>query len=250
MDAVIDLHAHILPAVDDGPRDLEAAVALVADAHRLGVRTIAATPHVNPTYFTRPETTAARLDELREAVAAAGIEIELLPGAELDFTTLAGLDGAERAAHGLGGNAQLLLVETPFTALPLSFATTLLELRGDGIIPVLAHPERSPGILGDIEQLRAPIESGTVVQVNAGSLLGRFGRRVQQTAHAIVAAELCHLVASDMHNVGDRLNELDRVAEVLGNPTLARWLTFEVPEALLAGSSLSLRPPPGRLELL
>jgi hypothetical protein len=105
---VIDLHTHVLPGVDDGCRTLEQSLDLARAAVEDGIRAIAATPHVRSDFPTSPETMERLVDEVREAVAAEGLPLDVLRGGELALDRLELLSLDEVRRFGLGGNPDVV----------------------------------------------------------------------------------------------------------------------------------------------
>jgi protein-tyrosine phosphatase len=240
---VIDLHSHILPALDDGARDLAGAVAIARTAAADGVRAIAATPHVREDYPTAPNEMRAALGQVKDAVAADGIEIEVLPGGEIALPEAATLAPEELRAFGLGGNPDVVLVETPYWGWPLAFGDVVMRLRGLGITPVLAHPERNTEVHNEPTLLAPLVAAGALVQVTAASLDGRLGRRARTCATRLLELELAHLLASDAHAPDLRAAGLSQARNSAGDE-LGRWLTEDVPAAIVACEPIPPRPRP------
>src|SRR5262249_20233904 len=118
--ALIDLHSHILPGVDDGPATLEESLELARRAAADGIRVIAATPHVRDDYPTQPETMERLLAELRTAIQQEGIGIDVRPGAEIAIDWLERLSDDDLVRFGLGGSPHYVLLEFPYAGWPLS----------------------------------------------------------------------------------------------------------------------------------
>src|SRR5579884_3892620 len=106
---MLDLHAHVLPALDDGPAAPAGSREILEAAYADGITHVAATPHVRHDYPTTPEQMERGLAEVR----ALGTGVEVLPGGELDLTYLESLDDDALRRFGLGGNRALLLLEFP-----------------------------------------------------------------------------------------------------------------------------------------
>jgi protein-tyrosine phosphatase len=71
---MIDLHAHILPQLDDGAESLEESIEMCRISHKDGVRTIVATPHILPGVYTNNRSTIlAKVQELNEQIKKFGI---------------------------------------------------------------------------------------------------------------------------------------------------------------------------------
>lgn len=239
---MIDLHAHVLPGVDDGAATLEQSLEMLRDMSADGTRAVAATPHVRADHPTTPETMERLVEELRAAARAARIAIDVLPGGELDLAFLRTLDKGALSRFGLGGNRRLLLLEFPYAGWPLDLPDTLFQLRLRGFAALLAHPERNPEVQEAPERLRPLVEAGALVQLTAASVDGRLGRRAQACALALLDAGLAHVLASDAHAPTLRQAGLSDAVAALGDERLARWLADDVPAALLAGEALPPRP--------
>ncbi len=243
---MIDLHTHILPGIDDGPDTLDEAVAMARSAAADGIRVVAATPHVRSDYPTRPESMEAALAEVRAAVAAQGIPLELRGGGEvaLEMVDALGRDGLAR--FGLGGSASYVLLEFPYAGWPLALPALVLDLRARGITPVIAHPERNAEVQADPDRLRPVVLSGALVQLTAASVDGRLGRRSRAAGLELLDRGLAHVLASDAHTPDIRAIGMSAAAEAVGDPSLAAWLTEDVPAAVLAGRDRPPRPPERR----
>ena len=246
MGRVIDLHTHILPGLDDGARTLEESVAMARSAVADGVRVVAATPHVRDDYPTRAIEMEQGLAQVREALALEGIALEVLAGGEIALDRLAVLEADELARFGLAGNPQYLLLEFPYFGWPLDLETRVFELRRNGFAVVLAHPERNSEVQAAPERLRRLAEHGTIVQLTSASVDGRLGRKCKQSALRLLQLGIAHLIASDAHAPDVRAVGMSRAVDAVGDVALARWLTEEMPAAIMAGEITPARPPTRR----
>jgi protein-tyrosine phosphatase len=239
---VIDLHSHVLPGLDDGAADLDEAVAICRAAAEDGIEVLAATPHVRDDYPTTPEQMETAFAEVREA---AGDLVRLVPGGEIDLAQL-DLPLSELRRFALAGSPRYLLVETPYVGWPLDLAERLFRLRAQGITPVLAHPERNHQVQARPDLLEPIVEGGALVQLTAASIDGRVGAAAKACAATLLERELAHLIASDAHAPVVRAIGMSAAAAALNDEPLARWLTVEVPGAIVENESLPPRPPAAR----
>jgi protein-tyrosine phosphatase len=239
---LIDLHSHILPGIDDGARTMDEAVEIARAALGDGIEAIAATPHVREDYPTEPTKMERRVGELRAALAEDGVPLRVLTGGEIAIDRLERLEREDLARFGLGGNPNFLLVEFPYFGWPLDLADRLFRLQLVGITPVLAHPERNADVQAGPERLEGIVEGGTLVQLTAASLDGRLGKAPRETGLKLISLGLAHLIASDAHHPGIRTVGMAAAAEAVANEALARWLTEEVPRAIVEDSRLPGRP--------
>ena len=247
---MIDLHSHLLPGLDDGARDVEEALLIARSMSEDGVRIVAATPHVRDDYPTSPDQMEAALTQLRAAIEEEGIVLDVRGGGEIAIDRLGSLDGEARARFGLGGNPRLLLLEFPYYGWPLGLARECDRLRIDGVVPVIAHPERSVEVQERPDQIETLVRAGAVIQLTAASVDGRLGRAPAACARRLLELELAHLISSDAHAPGVREAGLSAAAAGVGGE-LGDWLTELVPAALTrrrrpaaaAAAATKARPP-------
>ncbi len=240
---MIVLHSHILPGLDDGARDLDEAVEIARAAVADGTRVIAATPHVREDYPTTSSSMQNGVAALRAALTRAGIDLVVLPGGEIALEQLDRLSVDDLRRFGLGGNPSYLLLETPYYDWPLAFGEAVFDLAAAGITPIIGHPERNTAVEDNPERIAELVRAGALVQLTAASIDGRLGKPPRACARRLLDAELVHLIGSDAHSPGLREVGLSRACAALGDEALARWLTEEVPSAIVANEPLPPRPP-------
>jgi protein-tyrosine phosphatase len=245
---VLDLHCHILPGVDDGPAVLATSIAMAEAAAAEGVTRIVATPHVNHRYPTTPEQMLGGVEAVNAALAAHGVAVTVLPGAEIAMPAVAELSDAELASFGLAGG-RCLLVESPFAPQPQILESIVFDLQLRGFRPLLAHPERSPAFQPDLERLEEMVQKGVRCSITASSMSGRFGATVRRVTMRMLREGLVHDVASDAHDDDGRPPGLlagfeSAERELPGISGHAPWFTQSAPEALLAGEPLPPGPDP------
>lgn len=240
---MIDLHCHVLPGLDDGPATFEEAIDLARGARADGIRTIAATPHVD---WSHPSIDSSRIQvatrALQARLDAAGVGVRVVQGGELAAGRARELDDAELRALSLGG-AGWLLLECPLLAtLAPGFLQSARSLVMRGHRVVLAHPERCPIFLRSPDKLYALVAEGMLAQVTAGALNRRFGRTVRDLAVRLMDSGAVHVVASDGHG-GSRPARIGSELATAGiDPKLAAWYAHDAPAAILAGREPPPRP--------
>jgi protein-tyrosine phosphatase len=240
---MIDLHCHILPGLDDGPRDVDQSLEMARAQVEAGVHTVVATPHVAEAF---PDNDADRIaaatTELAGALRAAGIPLVVLPGAEVSIPAAVEMDDAELRRLGLG-DSRWILLEAPHTASASGTELALRHLQDRGHLIVIAHPERCPDFQRRPDVLPALLAEGKLAQVTASALVGAFGSRAERLGRQLVADGLAHVAASDAHGVARRGVGLISDIRAARLAPRAAWLTTQVPGAILSGSPIPAPPP-------
>lgn len=244
---MIDLHCHLLPGIDDGAKDLDASLAMARMAVADGITTTACTPHILPgVYNNTGDNITAAVARLHDALAQAGIPLRLVAGADVHVAP--NLTAQLRDGRALTINrSRYLLLEPPHHVLPPRMDDHIFGLQSAGFVPIITHPERLSWVEGNYELVRRLVYGGSLMQLTAGSLMGRFGRRPRYWAERMLDDGLCHLLATDAHNIAQRapiLSEArDLVARRLGEEEAAN-LVITRPKAILNDASPSQLPPP------
>ena len=243
----VDLHTHVLPALDDGPPDLETAVALARAAAADGTGVLLATSHSAEVLQYRLDRGALerRADEVRRALAGQGVEVTLLVGVEiyLESDTVGKLKRGELST--LNGT-RYVLAEPPFEMLPLYFDEVLFQLQAAGYVPVVAHPERNVAVQREPHRLYEWVNRGALVQVSAPSVMGQFGRTAQRVARLAIARRWTQVVASDAHDPIRRPPHLREARDFIvkeHGAELARTLVDDFPRAIVENRDVAADEP-------
>lgn len=212
-----DIHCHIIPGVDDGAGDLVDGLEMAGLAQSSGVTHIIATPHCNiPGSFTNRWTPALaqRFQSLQQALKDRGIGLELHPGQEVFLTKQV----PELLRRGelitLAGSRYLLVEFGPEETGGMALRK-LQQLLAEGYTPIVAHPERYGFFTEDKSAMYRLKETGALLQINKGSLMGRFGHRALVSADRMLRHRQADFVASDAHSQYSRTPYLADVHELL-----------------------------------
>lgn len=247
---MIDFHNHLLPGVDDGAVDLAQTRSALEAFRAQGATAVIATPHFQGSLLRRPERAAAALAAIDAAwEAARELAAAEFPGMRLERGVELMLDTPELELDDprlrLAGT-RFALVEFPFMTVPPHAANALFELQMRGWTPVLAHPERyqSPG--GQPLEVDEWKRVGALLQVNAGSLLGKYGPAPRAQAWRLVERGAADYLGSDFHARGTLHLAGGRAAlEAAGGAEQARLLLETNPGRLLEGTPPLPVPPLG-----
>ncbi len=238
---MIDLHCHILPALDDGALDLRDSLGLARQAVNDGIELVCATPHIRHDHDVRIEEVADRVDALNEALAGEGLPLRVLPGGEVAETAVEGLSEEELARVALGAGGWVLLEPAP-GPLGDSLLRRVAGLAERGHRALIAHPERH--VSADMfERIGALVAAGALVQATADYLLRE---RTAAGMRSLAEAGLIHVLSSDAHSShGGRPLHLRAAFEALAaidGPAAAHveWVRETAPRAIVEGGELAV----------
>jgi protein-tyrosine phosphatase len=194
---LIDLHCHLLPGIDDGSKNLAMSLEMARLACADGITTVVCTPHILPTVYenTGPEIKAS-VTMLQQELLKEGIPLDLLSGADVHIVP----DLLPRLAYGqiiTLADSRYLLLEPPHHVMPPQFEECIFRLQSAGYVAILTHPERLSWIGSQFPLIRRMVNAGLWIQLTAGSLTGRFGRRPRYWAERMLDQGLCHVIATD-----------------------------------------------------
>lgn len=198
---MIDIHAHILPGLDDGARDLETALQMARVAAADGIKKVIATPHViTGTYENSRSEILAAVNSFNQELRQQQIALEVLPGAE--YRLEANLPQRLRSGEVLTLNEHTpyLLVELPAAVLPPDFERVMYEIQLQGVIPIIAHPERNHVIMEKPSILQELTARGILAQITATSVTGDFGSKIRQASFRLIKQGSVQILASDAHH--------------------------------------------------
>lgn len=214
---MIDIHAHILPGIDDGSEDMYDTLEMASIAVESGVTEMVATPHCNiPGMFRNyyNENYVELFRETEQALKEEGIPLKLYLGMEVFMTSDVPVLLKEGKIQTLNGG-HFILVEFGFDENP-DYATNMLSQMKDlGLRPIVAHPERYEFVQDDPQIVYEWRKKGYLTQLNKSSLMGRFGKYTYRTAHQLLEHNLASVIASDAHSPFHRTPYMRDVYEEL-----------------------------------
>lgn len=216
--ARVDIHSHLVPGVDDGSQTMEDALESIERMARCGIRAIVTTPHFNASLLRSPRgreriaEVSVAFEELR------GVAAERFPDVFIDRGFEIMLDDPDPdlsdPALRLAGTS-FVLVEWPSMQVPPGTDGVLHRIRASGQKPILAHPERYHTSDSVVRLARMWRNAGGFLQVNQGSLTGRYGSRVERRAWELLEAGLADYLATDHHGRPSLELHLEEVEERL-----------------------------------
>ncbi|MCI0590644.1 MAG: capsular biosynthesis protein [Gammaproteobacteria bacterium] len=246
---MIDLHCHMLPAIDDGAPEWDTALEMARIAISDGIRLAVCTPHIYPGLY---ENTAAGIGAsvavFEERLQQAGLSLRLGVGADTHLVPDIVASLRSGRIPTLNGSRYFLL-EPPHHVAPPRLSKTCFALLTAGYIPVITHPERLSWIEDHYALFQELVGRGVWMQVTAGSLTGRFGHKARYWAERMLDEGIVHLLATDAHGIRRRpplLAEGRQAAERWVGPEEAMRLVEHRPQAVVDDLDPSRLPiPPG-----
>lgn len=238
---MIDLHNHLLPGLDDGSPDLDAALALARMAVADGIKWVVCTPHFHPG---RHDNTCLQIRtacvQMESALLEARIALRIAAAAEVRFGDyiLAAVEHDSLPFIGEWEGRRVLLLELPHGQVPFGAEHLVDWLLAQGIVPMIAHPERNKAFMRQPSKLKPFVARGCLLQVTGASLTGYFGQQVQALASSLLEQGVVQVMASDGHNVRHRpavLSEALQCAARLIGERRAEALVLDTPQRIAQG---------------
>lgn len=237
---LIDIHSHILPYIDDGSDDWESSLTMLKNAEKEGIVAIVATPHIlSENDFNTEKQIIETYLELQRRVEAEGLKIKIYLGCEIYAQHDTSLD---HKIATLNNNKKYFLVEFPMGAIPRFVPEMFFNFIVNEKIPIVAHPERNMGFQKRPSLVYDYIQRGAFMQINEGSLRGRYGQHAQMLAVKMIENNLVHIVASDGHKPNSRtvtlLQSYNVIADNFGKDK-AELLFYLNPKRAINGEPLA-----------
>lgn len=242
---MIDLHSHILPGIDDGSRSLEQSLEMARMAVADGTTVMACTPHIYPgLYMNTAEGIRTERDKLQNALDVCRIPLRLVVGADAHLVPelLAGLQSGRVPT--LNGSRYFLL-EPPHHVAPPRLEDSVFQIMAAGYIPVITHPERLVWIENHYSTFVELAKRGAWLQLTAGAIVGKFGRRARYWSERLLNEGWVHIVASDAHSTGMRNPAMSCAIPVLEKALGAlevQRVLVDRPQAILDDTDPTLVP--------
>ena len=215
MDRFVDLHCHILPALDDGAKDMEKTKEMLKIAYEEGIREIITTPHF---FASKKSASIERITmtiaEVERQMEQWGFQIKLYPGNEIYYRSEVPDLLEEGKIATLAGSRYVLVEFDPMTEYSY-LRDGILKLDSYGYIPILAHTERYECLWKKKEKLQRVKDHGGLIQVNASSFQGGLFDEMAKRARYLMKNELLDFVGTDAHSTGKRSPRMKETASYL-----------------------------------
>lgn len=195
----VDIHAHILPGIDDGSKDEETTVDLVRRLHALGIKKIIATPHITEEAFpNNRETIQNAWKKCMNELQREQVDMDISYSAEYRLDGL--FDEMYEAKQLIPFPDNYLLIENSFLQPYWRLSELLFDLQSDGYSPILAHPERYGYYYKEKKILENYKTRGCLFQCNILSFTGYYGKSTKEFAMWLLNERMIDFIATDVHN--------------------------------------------------
>ncbi|MGE7934943.1 tyrosine-protein phosphatase [Viridibacillus arvi] len=197
---LVDIHNHILPGLDDGPKSIEEAVLLATNAVSNGITHIIATPHHHDGKYMNSSTVVEEaVVNFNKELDERSIPLKILPGQEIHmYNSL--ISDLNKDLLTLGNSGKYILIELPINHIPIFTVDYLFQIQLKGYIPIIVHPERNMVFRKDKQKLYDLVNKGSLVQVTASSLIGVNGRAIKKYIKVLIKHNIVHFISSDAHH--------------------------------------------------
>ncbi|MBU8686472.1 tyrosine protein phosphatase [Priestia megaterium] len=243
---MIDIHCHILPGIDDGARTIEDSLKMAEQAVAEGISKVIATPHhQNGKYINEKNSIFQCVNQLNVQLEEKHIPLTVLPGQESRIYGELVQDYIDDKVMSLNNTGKYVFIEFPSNQVPRYSEQLLFDIQAQGLIPIIVHPERNVKFIENPDLLYNFVNKGALTQVTAGSLTGKFGKKINKFSLDLIHASLTHVIASDAHNVSGRnffmTEAIDLIKKDFGIDTL--YLLLDNAQAIADGIVCFKEPP-------
>ena len=241
---MVDIHSHILPEVDDGPKSWDVSVAMCRAAAADGITHVVATPHANDRYHYDRPYLQGLVNHLQQLV---GDTLKISLGCDFHLSYDNIQDAIANPTRYAIEDTRYLLVEFSNYGIPQQTTDSFQKLGDVGLTPIITHPERNPILRESPQRVLEWAEQGCVVQMTASALTGFWGERTLRVAQWLLERRAVHVLATDAHDTEKRVPILsvgrDAAAELCGED-VAEALVVRNPRAIINNEPLPYFPRP------
>ena len=204
---MVDMHCHVLPAVDDGSQNMEQTIEMLRIASEEGISAMIVTPHYKDgRHNASVQTILSRIAQVQEEVVRQGIFVDLYPGHEIFY--FHGVEDMLDKGHILTlNNTDRVLIEFSPSSDYTYIRNALDGIRASGYVPIIAHIERYECMLRDMTRVKELKNMDIEVQVNVSSAAGKLGSRVQKYIYEMLKGRYVDYMGTDAHDTENRIPE-------------------------------------------
>ena len=241
---MVDIHSHILPEVDDGPKSWDVCVAMCRAAASDGITHMVASPHANDRYHYDRDYMQGLVAHLQQLV---GDTPKITLGCDFHLSYENLQDAFANPTRYVIGNTHYLLVEFSNYSVPQNTTDSFHKLGDHGVTVIITHPERNPILRENLQRVIEWAEQGCIIQMTGSALTGFWGERTRRSAEWLLEHQAVHVLATDAHDLEKRVPILstsrDAAAQIVGDE-IAEALVSSNPGAIVNDQLLPFFPRP------
>ena len=238
---MIDIHCHILPGVDDGPKTIEESLDMIKLAYGDGIREIIATPHFNHPFEFESDKALEQFKLLKEKSEELYDDFKLHLGAEV-YITASLLKDMKRDIKTIS-DSRYMLIEFNREVDPSEILDAVHELKLKGYIPIVAHIEMYRKVLESPEIVKSIRKDGGYIQITGSSILGKQGKEVMSFIKKLLKDGDVDFIASDGHSLSKRrpvLRDVYLYIEENYGEKLAKKVFIENPSKIIKDEEIKI----------
>ena len=241
---LIDIHNHILPNIDDGPKDIAVTMEMLDFAVKQGISEIVTTSHFLHPMMDKRNNLLCDIENkfslVKDEIIKKKINIKLHAATEVYF--MPEILNYINKKYVTFGKGKYILIEFPVNNIPEIHKKVFFDLKMKGITPIIAHPERYKQVQNNLSILIDWLEMGCIIQVDAGSVLNKLGNKTFIASQFIVENKLCQIIGSDAHNIKSRnfllLDAYNACYKIVGDEAY-NWVYYN-PLKIIKGEKIDL----------
>jgi len=196
---MIDMHSHILPNIDDGATSIEESIQMLKEAYEAGFTAVVSTSHyIEESWNVSKQKRQELIDIIGKKLELENIKITIYNGAEAYISNNLDKLVQKEELPTINGT-KYLLIELPMNNEIIYLEEIICELLSNGIIPIIAHPERYSYVQKNPKILQKFIEKGVLFQANYGSIIGKYGKEAERTVKKLLKNDMIHVFGTDSH---------------------------------------------------
>lgn len=227
---MIDMHTHILPNIDDGSKNIEESIEMLKEAQEAGFTGLVSTSHfIEESYNTTSKEREELINNINNKLILENINIKIYNGAEAYISNNLNELINNSILPTINGS-RYLLMELPMNSEIIYLDEIIGSLKQNGIIPIIAHPERYSYVQKNPIMLAKLIEQGVLFQANYGSIIGKYGKQAEKTIKKLLKSNMIHFLGTDAHrskSVYIQMNIiLKKIEKLIGKEKLEKISTI------------------------
>ncbi len=239
---MIDIHTHVIPGVDDGAQTLEDSTNILLKAESEGIKTMVATPHINPHSFFRKESFSENKNKFKtqyklllDHIKKKKIKVKVLLGGEIYFDPIIKEVLPLHKKILTLNNSDYFLLEFPVNFVPPGVKQFIYDVMTLGFIPILAHPEKNLMFQNDLSLLYQLLSAGALCQIDADSFSAPNNATKKKIAMTLIKKNMAHIISTDCHDAIHRppvISFLYKVLKKIGREKIDTYIN-KIPEAII-----------------